>query len=107
MPVPQENRLIGRTDAGGRFLLPDLAPYSPNRLATDTSELPLDAHVRTASIDVVPQQLAGLVARFEVERYVAARAPEGACEVKFDGDPAPGAAPARIGPLTCAPLGGP
>ncbi|WP_379716964.1 hypothetical protein [Massilia jejuensis] len=55
----------------------------------------------------MPQQLAGLVARFEVERYVAARAPEGACEVKFDVDPAPGAAPARIGPLTCAPLGGP
>jgi outer membrane usher protein len=72
VPVLQENRPVGRTDAGGHFLVPDLMPYAANSLAIDIAELPVDAHVRSSSQEVVPQRLAGLVARFAVERYVAA-----------------------------------
>jgi outer membrane usher protein len=72
VPVLQENRPIGRTDAGGRLLVPDLMPYAANLLAIDTSELPVDTRVPSASQDVVPQRLAGVLARFALERYVAA-----------------------------------
>ena len=72
VPVLQENRMVGHTDAAGRFLVPDLVPYADNLLAIDTAELPIDANVRTSSQQVVPQRLAGVVVRFTVERYVAA-----------------------------------
>lgn len=72
VPVLQENRVIGRTDGGGRFLVPDLVPYAANALAIDTTELAADFHVRSTSHAVVPQRLSGIVARFAVERYAAA-----------------------------------
>ena len=72
LPVLQDNRLIGRTDAGGRLLVPDLQPYAANRIAIDPSSLPSDIRISGASQDVVPRQYAGVVARFEIERYTAA-----------------------------------
>ncbi|MBD8528617.1 fimbria/pilus outer membrane usher protein [Massilia sp. CFBP 13647] len=72
VPVLQENRRIGRTDAGGHFLVPDLVPYTANMLSIDTTELPVDFHVRGTSQELVPQRASGIVARFAVERYVAA-----------------------------------
>ena len=72
VPVLQENRQIGRTDDRGYMLVPDLTPYVNNMIAIDTSELPIDARVRTASVNIVPQRLAGVVAQLQVERFAAA-----------------------------------
>lgn len=72
LPVLQDNRLIGRTDARGRLLVPDLMPYAANRIAIDPSSLPSDVRVASSSQDVVPRQYAGVVARFPLERYAAA-----------------------------------
>lgn len=72
MPVLQENRPIGRTDPGGHFLVPDLVPYTANNLSIGTEELPVDFRVRGTSQALVPQRAAGIVARFAVERTVAA-----------------------------------
>jgi len=72
LPVLQDNRLIGRTDSRGRLLVPDLQPYAANRIAVDPSSLPPDTRIAGASQDVVPRQYAGVVARFEIERYTAA-----------------------------------
>ena len=72
LPVLQDNRLIGRTDSKGRLLVPDLQPYTANRIAIDPSSLPPDTRIAGSSQDVVPRQFAGVVARFEIERYTAA-----------------------------------
>lgn len=72
VPVLQENRPIGRTDAGGHILLPNLIPYSANQVAIDTAGLPADMRVRASSMRVTPQALAGVLASFPVERYRAA-----------------------------------
>lgn len=72
VPVVHENRHIGRTDARGHLLVPNLVPYANNLIAIDTSALPPDARIRNTSMQVVPQRLAGVVARFSVERYEAA-----------------------------------
>lgn len=72
VPVLQENRLIGRTDGGGRILVPNLIPYSSNLLAIDTAGLPADMRVRSSGMRVAPQALAGVLASFPVERYRAA-----------------------------------
>lgn len=72
LPVLQDNRPIGRTDSNGRLLVPDLQPYAASRIAIDPSSLPSDTRVARTNVDVVPRQNAGVVARFEIERYAAA-----------------------------------
>ncbi len=72
LPVLQDNRLIGRTDGNGRLLVPELQPYAANRISIDPSSLPPDTRVSESNLDVVPRQYAGVVARFEIERYAAA-----------------------------------
>lgn len=92
LPVLQDNRLIGRTDRNGRLLVPDLQPYAANRIAIDPSSLPADTRIAGASIDVVPRQFAGVVARFEIERYTAATV----MLVGLDGKPPEVGTPAQL-----------
>ena len=72
VPVLHENRPIGRTDAGGHLLVPDLNAYQSNRLAIDSLSLPADTRVETVARDVVPQARSGVLARFPLSRYAAA-----------------------------------
>jgi len=92
LPVLQDNRPIGRTDAGGRLLVPDLMPYTPNRIAIDPSSLPVDTRIDVTNLDIVPRQYAGVVARFALERYAAATV----MVVKPDGKPIEVGTPARL-----------
>jgi outer membrane usher protein len=72
VPVLQENRVIGRTDGGGRLLVPDLMPYTRNEIGIDVTALPADMRVASVRSSIVPRQSAGVVARFALERYTAA-----------------------------------
>lgn len=72
VPVIHENREIGRTDASGHLLVPNLVPYMPNQISIDTTGLPVDSHIEAASASVVPQRQVGVLAAFKIERYAAA-----------------------------------
>ncbi|WP_409028783.1 fimbria/pilus outer membrane usher protein [Janthinobacterium sp. SUN098] len=72
IPVLHENRQIGVTDRGGYLLVPNLNPYGNNQISIATDELDVDARVPVTNMNVVPQQLAGVLAVFPVERYSAA-----------------------------------
>ncbi len=72
VPVLQENRPIGVTDRNGHLLVPNLVPYSANLVSIDTAALPADMRVRSTSLHLAPQALAGMLAAFPVERYQAA-----------------------------------
>lgn len=72
LPVLHENRQLGRTNAHGYLLVPNLVPYTNNLLSIDISALPADARVRTDTLVAVPQRLAGVLVRFPVEAYAAA-----------------------------------
>jgi outer membrane usher protein len=72
VPVLQGNRQIGKTDSSGYLLVPNLNPYLSNPLGIDTSGLPLDAHIATTGMNVVPARLSGVLAHFPVEKYAAA-----------------------------------
>ncbi|SEO51772.1 outer membrane usher protein [Duganella sp. CF517] len=72
VPVLQENRVIGRTGAGGYLLVPNLNPYLINQVGIDTSALPLDARIAATRREVVPARQSGVLARFPVETYAAA-----------------------------------
>lgn len=72
IPVLHENRQIGVTDRGGYLLVPNLNPYGNNQISIATDELDVDARVPVTNMNVVPQQLAGVLAAFPVGRYSAA-----------------------------------
>jgi len=92
VPVLQENRIIGRTDGGGRLLVPDLMPYTRNEIAIDASALPADVRVPAVRRSVVPRQSAGVLVDFALERYAAATViVHGA-----DGRPLPVGTPVRL-----------
>lgn len=91
LPVLHENRLIGRTDASGHLLVPDLIPYMPNQISIDTSGLPADVRIASAAASIVPQRQAGVLAGFGIERFTAATVlVRGA-----DGKPVPDGSPVR------------
>lgn len=72
VPVVHENRPLGRTDARGYLLVPNLIPYTNNLLSIDTTGLPADARVPSTEMTAIPQRLAGVLVRFPVEQYAAA-----------------------------------
>ncbi|QJE01904.1 fimbrial biogenesis outer membrane usher protein [Massilia forsythiae] len=92
LPVLHENRVIGRTGADGRLLVPDLVPYSNNLIAIDPSGLPADVRLDAASLSVAPRAGAGAVAAFRVARYRAATV----IVQDAGGKPLPAGTPARL-----------
>jgi len=67
VPVLHENRVIGRTNAEGHFLVPDLQAYEPNHLAIDPLGLPPDTMIKATSMNLAPQARAGVLARFTLQ----------------------------------------
>ena len=66
--VYAENHLVGRTDAKGNVLLPRLYPYQKNSVRIDEIDLPFDAQIDVAQIEVVPHFRSGLLLKFPVKR---------------------------------------
>lgn len=62
--VMVENRYVGRTDARGRLLVPDLRSFDANHLSIDPLDAPLDASVKTVAKVTRPFDRSGVVVRF-------------------------------------------
>ncbi len=66
VPVLYENRDAGRTDSGGRRLVPDLRSFDVNHISIDPTDLPADVLALNPSRDVRPPDRSGVVVRFPV-----------------------------------------
>jgi outer membrane usher protein len=64
--VFHENRLAGVTDSSGRALITGLRSYQSNKIAIDTSKLPVDADVSTTEGYVTPADRSGVKLDFAV-----------------------------------------
>jgi len=71
--VYRENQLVGTTDTHGRLLVPDLLPFSVNRLTIDDSALPVATGLTSSAEVVSPPANAGVPVRFKVEERPATR----------------------------------
>lgn len=69
--VYRENRLVGRTDADGQLVLPDLLPYQANRVAIEALDLPADAEFDRLVRDVRPHERSGVIVRYGIRRVPA------------------------------------
>lgn len=66
IPVRQSNRIIGYTNRNGKLLLPNLVPYTENRLSIDVNDLPVDAQIDNPTLTIKPAELVGVRARFPI-----------------------------------------
>lgn len=66
--IYQENRLVARTDARGRAIIPDLRGYEQNRIAIAPGDIPIDAHMSSDTLMIVPRYRGAVIARFAIER---------------------------------------
>ncbi len=69
VPVTFENRLMGRTNAQGHLLVPDLVAYENNRVAIDPLVLPVNARLAASATTVAPADRSGVLVRFHVETF--------------------------------------
>ncbi len=67
LTVYVENQPVGKTDAHGRVLLDSLRAYERNSVSIDAQQLPLDATLATATMDVTPGYRSGAVVDFPVQ----------------------------------------
>jgi outer membrane usher protein len=65
--VLQENRNVGRTNASGRLLVPDLRAFDLNHLAITATDIPADVTLDTATREMRPQDRSGIVVKFPVK----------------------------------------
>lgn len=72
IPVLHENRVIGKTDGSGHFLIPDLNSYQLNQISIDSLVLPPDAQVSATQLTLVPKANSGVLAHFPIAHYRAA-----------------------------------
>ena len=66
--VYHENHPVGRTDARGRIVVPNLLPFQPNRISIEPLDLPLGTDVEEIQRDVRPADRGGVKLRFAIER---------------------------------------
>ncbi len=66
-----ENQEIGRTDARGDLLVPNLQAYYGNRLSIRASDLPMEYEVGNLDLLLAPPTRGGAVARFDVRKIQA------------------------------------
>ena len=62
------NQDVGRTDANGDLLVPEMIPYYANRVSIADEDLPMDYKIDHSERLLAPPLQGGAVARFNVER---------------------------------------
>ncbi len=72
VPIYLENRLVTRTDARGRAVLPNLLSYEANQISIEPEDLPLNMAIRSPTLVVRPGFRSGVIAQFPVERIAPA-----------------------------------
>jgi outer membrane usher protein len=66
--VLQDNQPVGRTDGGGRLLVPNLRSYQSNPIAINPLDVPVDADVGVTARIIRPANHTGVVVRFPIHR---------------------------------------
>lgn len=64
VPILQENRLVGFTDADGLLLVNRLNAWQNNRLSIDPLQAPTDVRLDRTEMFAVPESRSGMLARF-------------------------------------------
>ena len=65
------NNPIGKTDAQGQLLVPNLLPYYGNQVSIDSNTIPINYDITSTQLDIAPPYRGGAVVTFPIERIQA------------------------------------
>ena len=66
--VYSQGQAVGRTDADGDFVVPQLQPYQDNPIRIGADDLPLDTDIGNAAASAVPYYRSGVVVKIAVKQ---------------------------------------
>ena len=66
--VLRDNVLVGRTDGGGRLVVPTIIAYQPHTISIEINDLPLSTEVDRTQIDISAAPRTGTVVAFPVRQ---------------------------------------
>jgi outer membrane usher protein len=72
VPVLYENRPIGKTNAGGKLLVPNLRAYGKNKISIDPKEMGVNDEIETVEEVVAPADRSGVLVTFKTKTNVPA-----------------------------------
>ena len=78
------NNPIGKTNAQGQLLVPNLLPYYGNQVSIDPNTIPIDYDIKSTTFDVAPPYRGGAIVTFPIQHI---QAVEGEMEVIVAGKP--------------------
>lgn len=87
-----DNQFVGRTNAKGYFVVPEMRAYDRNTISVREADLPLDATIGSLKVDATPYYRSGVMIDFPVRRV---RAAVMTIELE-DGTPLPSGALVRV-----------
>ena len=91
--VFRDNVLVGRTDGGGRLVVPTIIAYQPHTISIEINDLPLSAEVDRTQIEISAAPRTGTIVAFPVRQARSAL-----LRVQDElGNPVPAGAAAMIG----------
>ena len=66
--VYHDNRLMGKTNHKGTLMIPQLRAYQSNTLRLAIEDLPLNAQIQSATVEVIPTLRGGMYVKFPVKK---------------------------------------
>lgn len=102
VPVYLNNQVIGKTSASGSVFIPSMLPYNRNVISVKPSDIPLNATIESAEVNVIPYYRSGTVVHFPVHSAM-----DGLVSLKLpSGQPVPaGAMVSLAGTASVFPVG--
>lgn len=68
VPVYVENQLVAKTDQNGMAFVPNLLPYTGNRISVDPIDLPLDTELDARTTIIAPPFSSGVIVKFPLRK---------------------------------------
>jgi outer membrane usher protein len=62
------NQFIGKTNASGNVIIPNLNPYTDNKVTVHPAELPIDTEIEATEVDPVPYANQGVIIKFPIHK---------------------------------------
>lgn len=66
--IYHDNRLMGKTNEQGTLMIPQLRAYQSNTLRLAIEDLPLNAQIQSATVEVIPTLRGGMYVKFPVKK---------------------------------------
>lgn len=67
-PIYYNNQLVGKTNANGNIIIPNLQPYTDNKITINPVQIPLDERIGATQMHTTPYAKQGVIVKFPISK---------------------------------------